>query len=874
MVQYKNITLDDRLAGVIGHMHAVEDYREVLQSLQAVWDNLTLLGQLSGTSTDTSTTRQAFQQLTASLLNQLGLETVRKCVQEVGAKAQVAIDILVRNLFERTADIGFLATDEDIREFLRTSAGPGASHANDAACAVRRHALQARLAEYVAKYSVYSDILLLDPSGQVVMRLDSAAPAGRTAEPWFAETLSTRAAYVEYFGSSALLPAEPNALIYAFRVADHEGAPLGVLCLCFRFENEMAGIFGKLIAPDDWSVATLLDADGVVVASSDHHHVPIGARLSPVHDAPYRIVRFGAQQYLAATRTSAGYQGYGGPGWSGHVMVPVQHAFNSDASKALAGLSREVLATLMNSPSLFGAALREIPAQAERIQSNLKLSVWNGNVAQSGASDANGSGFSKVLLWEISNTGAKTQGVFARSIDNLHQTVVSAILQDSQFQAALAIDIMDRNLYERANDCRWWALTSEFRTLLEAAPPSVDAGERIAAVLAYINGLYTVYTNLIVFDAVGQIVAVSNPSLRHCVGQRIDAEWQRRALAIDDSQGYVVSDFTPSAFYEGRPTFIYAAAIRSSDNGRVVGGVGIVFDSEPQFAAMLRDTLPRDEHGQVHDGAFGLFADVSGVILACSDSRHAPGSRLEWVAELLSVRDRAATVIALEGRYYAVGTRWSSGYREFKGEHDEYRCEVAAIVLMPLCEVQGRSAASEANVPTIRSDQRQNRETVEIATFRIGQEWYGVRCAQVVEAVNTTTLTPVPGAGVDLAGYLRHDGIPIPVFHVQHILQPEVPVAPANAERMVIVLRKNAATCFGLMVDALGEIPEVAAERLSPIPAVIGEGRTLADAILPIDGEGERRMLLILAMDQLYARMGPSASAPLMALARKTASVA
>jgi hypothetical protein len=33
-------------------------------------------------------------------------------------------------------------------------------------------------------------------------------------------------------------------------------------------------------------------------------------------------------------------------------------------------------------------------------------------------------------------------------------------------------------------------------------------------------------------------------------------------------------------------------------------------------------------------------------------------------------------------------------------------------------------------------------------------------------------------------------------------------------------------------------------------------------------------MLLILAMDQLYARMGPSASAPLMALARKTASVA
>jgi len=35
------------------------------------------------------------------------------------AKAQVAVDIVIRNLFERTADIGFLATDDDIREFIR-----------------------------------------------------------------------------------------------------------------------------------------------------------------------------------------------------------------------------------------------------------------------------------------------------------------------------------------------------------------------------------------------------------------------------------------------------------------------------------------------------------------------------------------------------------------------------------------------------------------------------------------------------------------------------------------------------------------------------------------------------------------------------------
>ena len=127
MGHYKNIELDERLAAVIRHMNSVEEYREILQNLQSTWDNLTLLGQLSGIGADMSGTRQAFQQLTNDLLIQLAEETLRKTVLEMGSKAQVAIDFLVRNLFERTADIGFLATDADISSFIALSekaAGP------------------------------------------------------------------------------------------------------------------------------------------------------------------------------------------------------------------------------------------------------------------------------------------------------------------------------------------------------------------------------------------------------------------------------------------------------------------------------------------------------------------------------------------------------------------------------------------------------------------------------------------------------------------------------------------------------------------------------------------------------------------------------
>ena len=67
--------------------------------------------------------------------------------------------------------------------------------------------------------------------------------------------------------------------------------------------------------------------------------------------------------------------------------------------------------------------------------------------------------FSKSLLNEIGVTGNKANS----SLSNLNQTIISSILKDSEFLSSLAIDIMDRNLYERANDCRWWALTSYFR---------------------------------------------------------------------------------------------------------------------------------------------------------------------------------------------------------------------------------------------------------------------------------------------------------------------------------------------------------------------------------------------------------------------------
>ncbi len=100
-------------------MPAVVEYRQRLASLQGAWDNLALLSHLGDDGTNLSSTREAFETLANHLVTHLGAETHQKTVLACEARAQVAIDILVRNLFERTADVGFLAADDAICKYCK-----------------------------------------------------------------------------------------------------------------------------------------------------------------------------------------------------------------------------------------------------------------------------------------------------------------------------------------------------------------------------------------------------------------------------------------------------------------------------------------------------------------------------------------------------------------------------------------------------------------------------------------------------------------------------------------------------------------------------------------------------------------------------------
>jgi chemotaxis signal transduction protein len=856
MPLYKGVEVDAPLIGIIQHIADVEVYRESLQQLQGVWDNLSLLGQLSGTGADMSSTRAAFQSLTGSLLNSLGRETLNKTVLEMNAKAQVAVDIMIRNLFERTADIGFLATDEDVRQYLALlDQGVDAAWADAA-----RASIETRFEEYVRKYSVYSDVILVDLDGRVVAQLDKANPVTQSRDPLIAASLATREAYVETFRRSDLQAGEAAPLIYSCRVGDAQGTVLGVLCLCFRFRDETEGIFRRLVEPADWAVILLLDPAGRVIASSDAWHVPVGARLERVVDGDWAVSRFAGRQYLSATRATQGYQGYFGPGWYGHVMLPLEHAFEHAGGGRLAQIDPDVLAGVMANPTLFDAGLQAIPAQAEQIQRVLNRSVWNGNVRHRADNKTLNPAFSKVLLWEISNTGLKTKDVFERSIGNLHETVVSAILDNSCFLASLAIDIMDRNLYERANDCRWWALTSAFRASLAAGVDEPGA-QAIGEILAYINGLYTVYDNLLLFDRDGRVVAVSNPEYAALVAQPLAEDWVRQTLALRDTQSYVVSSFTPTPLYRNRPTYVYAAAIRAPDSNQVVGGIGIVFDAAPQFAAMLGDALPRDQQGAAVPGSFGVFARGDRRIIAASCHGLTPGEVLDIPENYFMMREPHSGIVVHQGHYYAVGACASVGYREYKGDSDAERNPICALIFVPLGKFEpGHALVSSAPARPSISNVVRNSDGggIEIATFHVAGQWLGVASDNVLEAIEARNVTSAPGVKRNLFGYAMFRSQVMPVINLAVLLGVEATMSQAALAEKQIVVMKDAqeGACIGLLVDQLGEIPEVSADRIEKLDAMMGGEQQLADSVVKKrDSEPSSQMLVLLSVERLRARL-------------------
>ncbi len=849
---------------LIRYMSDVQNFEKNMNTLSGKWDLLTLLGSMSNIGMDTSETRKAFEDLLDEPLKRLIEETFNKSLNELESKAQTAVDILIRNLFERTADIGFLATDDDIRDYLLFlhSADLSVSDELRGIKIKKKEALTERFAEYVAKYSVYENIVLLDTKGKVLVQLDPTNPITFSKDPLLQESLRTHQGYVETYRSSDLTHNKPS-LIYSYRVCNpHNEEPLGVLCLIFRFDNELKSIFHKLTRDNPYIALELLNPNGEVIASSSVHHVPVGSHLTHRNNDDHQTYYAGFEYLYKAVKTT-GYQGYNGSGWIGHAMVPLHLAFRSSTRPSF--LKNDLFDSVSDTKAYYPQELQDILDKAKKIQSELDITVWNGNV-QIANTSGHESPFTKALLTEISKTGEETKRVFDHTVANLNTAMLIQYLEDLKFQSSLAIDIMDRNLYERANDCRWWALTTTFRECLSHGNIRDEDQRKMSSILAYINDLYTVYSTMFIYDRDGVILAVSNPTENAIIAKKVGYSWAMETLDLKTTQEYVVSTFEPSPYYNNRSTYIYNACIRNFEDENV-GGIGIVFDAESQFEAMLHDTLPKDENHQIPEGMFALFIDRSSRVISTTNSEIRVGEMIQLPVSILELTpgQSDAQILPYNGVYYAIGATCSHGYREYK-QSDGYDNDIIALLYRPIGEIQ--AIENEAPQQRVYTYPKANgtEETSEISTFFIGGSLFAVESKNVVCSLAHQELTSILHASEYNLGVISYDKRMISVISLAKLLGME---KKYDKERDTIILVKavieKQVVYLGLAVDSIYSSPEIPIRSISHYSNVLKNENSLTKAVIIPDRAEDfgNEMISILDIPKIYGQLIQPYSRPL-----------
>jgi Methyl-accepting chemotaxis protein (MCP) signalling domain len=212
------------------------------------------------------------------------------------------------------------------------------------------------------------------------------------------------------------------------------------------------------------------------------------------------------------------------------------------------------------------------------------------------------------------STGTELNGVIEQ---------LSTQVRDSRLcsLALTNIDLIDRNLYERSCDVRWWATDSAVCACL--LKPSQQARDHAAHRLGQILDSYTVYFDLALADLDGNVVTSGRPDKYHSAGQNVAlTHWFKSALATTAGTQFGFESVHACSLVNGQLALVYSCVVREGGrvNGRPLGVLGILFAWEALGQVVMQRTPLSPQEWQrtracIVDGSGLVLADSSGKVL-------------------------------------------------------------------------------------------------------------------------------------------------------------------------------------------------------------------------------------------------------------------
>lgn len=191
-----------------------------------------------------------------------------------------------------------------------------------------------------------------------------------------------------------------------------------------------------------------------------------------------------------------------------------------------------------------------------------------------------------------------------------------------------AVELVDRNLYERSCDVRWWATDSA--VVEAAADPTPDACGHAARRLGVILKAYTVYLDLWLVDLSGKVIANGRADRFGVVGQSVaDRPWFRAAAGLRTGDDFHAEDIATEPLLGGAQVATFATGVRSDGDatGRPLGVLAIHFDWAPQATAIVAGVRLAD-HERARSRV--LLVDRNRRVIAACDGQGVLSERIAF----------------------------------------------------------------------------------------------------------------------------------------------------------------------------------------------------------------------------------------------------
>jgi purine-binding chemotaxis protein CheW len=143
------------------------------------------------------------------------------------------------------------------------------------------------------------------------------------------------------------------------------------------------------------------------------------------------------------------------------------------------------------------------------------------------------------------------------------------------------------------------------------------------------------------------------------------------------------------------------------------------------------------------------------------------------------------------------------------------------------------------------------RSEVQLVTFMLGSEEFGIPISQIQEIDRLSKITKVPKAAVFIEGITNLRGEVIPVLDTRKRFDLEVKVAD-DRTRIIIVDLGGVKT--GLVVDSVRQVLSLSKKDIAPPPDAIGSGvdQRFISGIGKVDGG--KRMIVLLDVERILSR--------------------